>query len=266
MSGDTGLTIGRDARVRWLRPAALGVVLAAHAAALLAVTLAPPTVPAEVDSLDITIAQAPPAPPAPPDTTPEPPPPPPPPEPAPEVKPDPPPPPPPDTPPPPDPPPVPPPPDPPPQAEITPPEPPVSAEAPKREVADAPAIPLRPKAPPKKLVQLPKPKPPDAAAPPPAAAPPMDAPTVQPAQAMMTYGSKVLQEIRSHRIPSTELGSVVVAFAIDAAGTVVSASVAHSSGSAALDATALRMVRAARPGPPPDGSFSGRTTINFVKE
>jgi hypothetical protein len=30
------------------------------------------------------------------------------------------------------------------------------------------------------------------------------------------------------------------------------------------DSTALQMMRAARPGPPPGGPFSGNTTINFV--
>jgi protein TonB len=244
---------GDDSGVRpgWLRPGALVFAAALHGMLFLTVTVGGSPLPPAVESVELTIAQGKPEMEKPAEAAPEPPPPePPPPEPP---KP---------APPPPQPDPAPPPvppvpaPQPPPVA-----PPPPEVAPPKREAADAPAIPMRPKPKP------PAPKPP----PPPPAAPsaPVQAPGAEEAQARLTqakatYPSKVLAEIRAHQQPATAIGTVVVSFAIDGAGTVYWAVVTRSSGQEALDSAALRMVRAARPGPPPEGRFSGSTTINFV--
>ena len=233
----------------WLRPATLAVVSGLHVFGVFYLVIPRPTLPSAIDSIEITIAQGQPEPPPPEPPPPEPPPPEPqPPEPTPPEQP---PPPPPIVQPPPEPPPAPPPPEPPP------------VEPPKRVVKEAKALPPRPKPAP------PRPRDPD---PPPIAAPrPSPDPQAaiqaarQLAQAKATYASRVLQEIRSHRIPAPGVGSVVVAFSIDAAGSVTSASVARSSGNGELDSAALRMVRSARPGPPPEGHFSGSTTVNFIE-
>jgi protein TonB len=238
-------------RLVWLRPVALATVVGLHVCAILFPTIPRPNLPSAVDSIELTIAQGAPEVEQPPEVTP----PPPPPEPEPPVvKPEPPPPP------------------PPPLPEPTSPEPPppVVAEPPKREAPDAPAIAPQPKPKPRPLP--PRPKPPEPEQPPPAAPPPeTNAPGVaeaeeQLARSRATYASKVLQEIRNHRISAIGVGSVVVAFSVDAAGDITSVAIVRSSGKDDLDSAALRMVRAARPGPPPDGHFSGSTTINFVEK
>ncbi|HEY1411880.1 MAG TPA: TonB family protein [Rhodopila sp.] len=263
-------------RPYWLRPGAIIVAIGLHMTALLVVTVPRPALPSTDDNLEITIAQGtpeveqPPEPPAP-AQPPDPPPPvqppqPPPPDPT-----------------PPDPQPVPPPPDPtPPQAQPDdplPPDPipPVETEAPKREVADAPAIPLRkpkPKPKPKPHPQVVQPVQ-DAPPPPPSSPPPPPSEAKQTGEQQAhdeamhvraTYAGKVLAAIRSHQTPASSSGSVIVSFAITAAGDMTNVAIVRSSGHHELDSIALRMVRAARPGPPPDGSFSGSTTINFVED
>ena len=228
---------GDPIRLRWLRPVAIGMAVSLHAGAAFWLSLPSPPKIAAAESLDLTIAQGQPEPPAPEPPAPEPPPPePPPPEPP---KPEPPP----------------PPPVPPPQA----PPPPVAPPAPKREVADAPAF-AKPKV---------QPKPPEPPPPPNLPPPDPNAPGEQAARdlktaAIATYGQKVLTEIRSHRRPQRRTGSVVVSFSINAEGVVTEASVLRSCGKDELDEAALQMVRDSRPGAPPDGHFSGSTTINFL--
>ena len=241
-----------QARPPWLRPGALVAVAGLHACAVLFANVPRPALLAVDDSIEITVAQGTPEPEQPPAPEPEPEPPPPP-EPAPVPPPEPPPP----EPEPPPPPPEPPPPEPPPPE----PEPPPEVQPPKREVREAPVIPLAMPKPPR-----PQPRPEEPPQRPPEAKPS----GIQNAQdeamrARASYAAKVLQEIRSHKTPAPDYGSVIVAFSINAAGDIVSASIVHSSGRRELDAIALRMVRAAHPGPPPDGAFSGTTTINFVE-
>ena len=246
-----------QARPPWLRPGALVAVAGLHACAVLFANVPRPALLAVDDSIEITVAQGTPEPeqpPRPPAPEPEPEPPPPPPEPDPVPPPEPPPP----EPEPPPPPPEPPPPEPPPPE----PEPPPEIQPPKREVREAPVIPLAKPKPPR-----PQPRPEE----PSPQRPPETKPTgIQNAQdeamrARANYAAKVLQEIRSRKTPAPDYGSVIVGFSINAAGDIVSATIVHSSGRRELDAIALRMVRAARPGPPPDGAFSGTTTINFVE-
>ena len=241
-------TSGGLIRPSWLRPGALAAVAAMHVAAISLVAIHRTDPPGIDETVEITIAQgAPePEPPKPPEPEPEPPPPPP--EPPPE--------------PPKEPPPleVQPPPPPEPEPPEPPPEPPPAP--PKREVISAPALPPPPKPKP------PKPKPVEA--PPEAAKPPDNSGTPEAparlAQAKATYAQKVLQEIRNHRIATTGTGVVVVGFTIDAAGNMENVTVVQSSGRREMDFTALRMVRAARPGPPPDGSFSATTRVNFTTD
>ena len=78
-----------------------------------------------------------------------------------------------------------------------------------------------------------------------------------------TFGSRVLAEIRRHQIHASGQGSVRVAFSVGASGNVSGASVIGSSGDGALDATAVRIVRSCHPGPPPGGFYSASATINF---
>lgn len=255
----------------WLRSGALVAAIGVHVAAVLFVTIPKPTLPASVDSIEITIAQGAPVVAQPPETVVEPPPVPavePPPVPVaepPPVQPRPPEPPPPE----------PPPPEPEPEPEPTPP--PVVVEPPKVVVPDAPAI----AAPPPKPVPKPQPKPapprPKPVIPPPVAqpvAPPAPPPdtagateaAAQLTQARATYASKLLQEIRAHRLSVVGVGAVGVAFAVDAGGAMVDVRVVQSSGNDTLDKAALAMVRAAQPGPPPEGRFGGSTTINFIEK
>jgi TonB family protein len=253
LTADQGAA-GPAPRPRWLRPVAIAGVAGLHACALFWLTVPRANIAASVDSIELTIAQSPPEPPAP-----EPPPPEPPPPESPPPEPPPPEPPPPEPPPPEPPPPEPPAPDPPPPE-----PPPLPPPAPPKVIAaDAPALPP-PK--PHRKPKPPVPRPPDAPPPPQNAPPPPDTEALnrQLAQARLTYASKVLQSIREHRVAVTGTGSCVVSFVIDAAGDMVSVAIVTSSGRGSLDNAALRMVRAARPGPPPEGHFAGSTTINFV--
>jgi len=257
-------------RLVWLRPAALVMAVGLHIGAGMFLTVPRPDLSAPDDAIELTIAQGtpeveqppePPAPPEPPEVKPEPPPPPPPP-------PEPPPPPPPELPPPP------PPPEPvPPPVELPPP--PVVAP-PKVEAPDAAVIapPPKPKPQPKPVQKAPPPKPqdpPPAPPPPPASEPIKTGITEQPteaqvAQARATYASKLLQEIRSHRLPAIGAGTTQVAFIVNAQGEMTQVHIVRSSGNTDLDAIALRMVQAAHPGPPPDGTFPGSTSINFLEK
>ncbi len=265
-----------------IRAGAIVAVAGLHVVALSVFSIPRPTLPAPDESIELTIAQGAPVvepapePPAPTEpTTPAPaPPPPPPPVQAPPPVPEPPPPPPPD-----------PLPEPPPQEvpppptrvppEPPPPEPVVITAPPKIVAADAMVIAPAPK--PRPVVAAkPRPKPADqkpqpAVVPQPATPPPPEpqAPGVAQAddevmRARATYPSKVLQEIGRHRLTATAVGKVIVSFTVDPTGEMVGVSIVRSSGKDELDLAALRMVRAARPGPPPDGHFDGRTTINFV--
>lgn len=247
-SAETDIGSRGGLRPRWLRPAALMVAIILHAGAVSFMTIPRPALVAGEDSIEVTLAQGTP------DAEPEPPalPPPPPPE-------EPPPPPPPEEPPPPPPPPLDPPPPPPPEPPDEPPPP--EIEPPKREVAEAPAMVVKPK--PKPLP--PKPRPPDPQAPPPEPkAPGADQAEADRARAQATYASKLLAEIRRHKPSVTMTGSVVVSFAVGSGGEMTGVTVVRSSGKDALDRAAVSMVRAAHPEPPPDGHFSGTTTINFV--
>ena len=58
-------------------------------------------------------------------------------------------------------------------------------------------------------------------------------------------------------------GSVGVAFTVGASGRVVSQSITRSSGNSALDGAARAMMSAVHTPPPPGGSFSTSTTIQF---
>lgn len=78
-----------------------------------------------------------------------------------------------------------------------------------------------------------------------------------------TFGSRMLAEIRRHQIHAASQGSVRVAFTVGGSGAVSSAHVVSSSGDGSLDATAVRIVRSCHPGPPPGGSYSASATINF---
>ena len=245
---------GRSRRdLPWLRPVALVVVAGLHACAILFLAIPSPALPNAVDSIELTIAQGtaelPPEPPAPPPPPPEPEPPPPPPPPLPTPAPEPPPP---------------------------PPEPdPVIPEPPKKVVEEAPALPPPPlpKPKPKPMVQPPKPPPPQPMpTPPPPPPPPQQEQskpgeqqaTAEQTQAKLTYGQKFLREVEKHRSrDALGRGTVRVTFAIDAEGEVTLATIATSSGDDTLDDIALRMVRAARPGSPPDGHFEGTIGVNF---
>lgn len=75
------------------------------------------------------------------------------------------------------------------------------------------------------------------------------------ADAMARWRSRVHAAIaRRQRSVRGESGRVAVRFVVSPAGAIVSAAVARSSGSAALDSTALSMVRRARVPAPPDRS------------
>lgn len=256
-----------------VRPGALAVVVALHACALLLPVIPRPDLTAAADSIELTIAPGAPLP----EQAPEPPPPellkpepaPPPPPPPPVQQPEPPPP------PPEPPPPEPPPPEPPPPE----PEPPPPPEPPKRIVEEAPAIPPPPPPKPRPIARPvtpplrpkpPEPKPAPPAPPPPPAqevtsGTPDASAQAQVAQARLTFIGKLRQEIASHRISPQGTGSVGVKFTVDPAGNMTDVTIARSSGKDALDSAALRMVRAARPGPPPEGRFESVITINFTE-
>jgi protein TonB len=143
---------------------------------------------------------------------------------------------------------------------------PVAAEAPKREVSDAPQIDrrlerLKEKKRKEKLRRIQAQK--DAAQSARRARAGVAEGTQAPGMSRETYGAKVLAEIRRRQIHATETGSVRVSFAVGASGSVTSASVISSSGDRGVDSTALSIVRSCHPGPPPGGSYSASATINF---
>jgi hypothetical protein len=129
--------------------------------------------------------------------------------------------------------------------------------------ASAPALPPPP--PPKPRPKPPAPRPPDTAPPPTEAPkPPDDSALRQQAQAQLTYKGKILQAIREQMPVFTSKGTVTVAFEIGSAGEIVQLRLVASSGRDSLDASALRLVRAIRPGPPPDGHYAVTVDINFL--
>ena len=237
----------------WLRPVAIVLVTGMHFAAAYWLVIPRSRYPYAQDSIELSIAQGEPAPPAPP------PPPPPPPEPAPPA-------------------PLPPPPPAPPPPEPPPPEPPppesLAPPPATKEVADAPALPPPPKPRPKPIDRpkpLPKPEQPQPT-PQPATPPPQE--QAKPGeqqqadaavmQAKLTYADKVVREVNARRLPAHGHGWSRVALKINASGDVTSAEIADSSGDESLDAIALRMVRSAHPGVPPEGHFEATIRINFV--
>ncbi len=251
-------TRGDRKSLPWQRPVAIILVTGLHLAAAYGLVIPRSRYPYAQDSIELTIAQGEPEPPAPP-------PPPPPPEPVPPAP----------VPPPPPPPPVPQPEPPPPPPEPTPPPPPPPVV---KEVEDAPALPPPPKPPkprPKPVVApkplpTPAPVPPD---PPPQVAPPpqdqatpgeQQAANAAVMQAHLTYADKVVREVNARRLPANGHGWSRVALKINAAGEVTSAEIAGSSGDDYLDSIALRMVRSAHPGKPPEGHFEATIRINFV--
>lgn len=98
-------------------------------------------------------------------------------------------------------------------------------------------------------------------------APAAQAPTISPG----AYRGSVIAKIAAvQRYPDAarsrgEQGTPTVAFSIDASGHVTSVSIAHSSGSAAIDAELMAMVRRAAPFPvpPPGAARSMTATIGF---
>jgi len=238
----------------WLRPIALVLVVAAHVGAFVGVTFVHgPNVDSPTDSIEISIAgpvgeeatqtqpeiasaPPPPAQPAPAPTPPDPLPPP-------DV--------------------VsldPPPPDKPP--EIAPPiaEPPASIPLPRVEAPDALAIPEeRPPPPPPKITPLSEPPPP----PQQAILKPEGIKADQPSAASLSaYQLKLKGAIKARAAGLPSSGSAVVSFVVGASGGMVSALITRSSGSPAFDAAVIRIVRSARPGPPPGGVYAGSVTIN----
>ena len=83
------------------------------------------------------------------------------------------------------------------------------------------------------------------------------------------YGSLILSEVQRHKFypPSARsegaTGSVGVTFTVGSTGNIVSHSITHSSGSAALDGAVHQMMHSVHAPPPPGGSFVGSTTIRF---
>ncbi len=221
-------------RPGWLRPGALVVVMGLHVGAFAVLALRPMILPSTQAGVEITIAQGVQEPEPTPPPEPEPPPPePPPPEPVVE----------------------PPPPEPPPPEPLPEPPPP---EPPKRVVATAPALP--PPIP--KPVKPRPPEPPPAEAPPPKPVGATDARDLL-TQAKATYANKIAQAARAYYVEVFATGSVRVAFTIGANGEVTDVSIVESSGRSELDRAALRTMRNIRPGPPPDGPFSGTIRIRF---
>lgn len=139
---------------------------------------------------------------------------------------------------------------------------PVAAPPPRVEAPDALEVPEQPPPPPPPpKVEAPPPPPPP---PPPqrAVLKPQGVKSDRPAAASISsFKSKVRGAIASHAAGLPGTGSAVVAFVVGASGGMVSVSIVRSSGSAAFDAAALRIVRAAHPGPPPGGIYAGTVTI-----
>lgn len=103
----------------------------------------------------------------------------------------------------------------------------------------------------------------------PAAAEAAEPPAAPSREVLIEYAALVSQAInRLKYYPEAarhdrNTGVVEVAFRLDGSGAVLAAEVAKSSGSAALDAAALQMIRAAELPPPPNGRFKGRIAIDF---
>jgi protein TonB len=89
------------------------------------------------------------------------------------------------------------------------------------------------------------------------------------AAARASYASLLSAELNRRKIypysarAAGVTGSVGLAFSVGAAGEVVSHAITRSSGSAALDGAVEAMVAAVRAPPPPGGSFHASTTVNF---
>jgi protein TonB len=82
------------------------------------------------------------------------------------------------------------------------------------------------------------------------------------------YGAVISAAIRARTVfPQSARGSgggvVLVAFVIGPSGRAVSASVARSSGDAALDRAALAAVRGVAAPPPPGGRYAATAPIRF---
>ncbi|MGO9941368.1 MAG: TonB family protein [Rhodoblastus sp.] len=83
------------------------------------------------------------------------------------------------------------------------------------------------------------------------------------------YAGLLAAELRRHQFyPASAMsrgvtGSVGVAFTVGASGQVVSQSITRSSGNSALDGAARAMMSAVQAPPPPGGSFSTATSIRF---
>ena len=138
----------------------------------------------------------------------------------------------------------------------------VAAPPPKVETPDATELPVPPPPPPPPTpVAVPEAPPPP---PPPqeAITKPQGEKTEAPeAAAKATYTKRIWVAIRSRvgGLPSAH--SAVVEFAIDGTGVMTSVTIKQSSGNATFDAAALRIVRSAKPGPPPGGAFAGTVTV-----
>jgi protein TonB len=94
-----------------------------------------------------------------------------------------------------------------------------------------------------------------------AAAPVQGQPTKENSNAIPTWRNEVIARLeRNKRYPAdahNDRGIVQVAFSIDRQGHVTSSRVLKGSGSAALDRSALEMVRRAQPFPPPPAALPG---------
>jgi periplasmic protein TonB len=84
-----------------------------------------------------------------------------------------------------------------------------------------------------------------------------------------SYGAILLAQIQAHKFyPESArargiAGSVRVAFSVGARGGINSVSIVSSSGSSELDGAARQIVRSVAAPPPPGGTFSASTTIVF---
>lgn len=83
------------------------------------------------------------------------------------------------------------------------------------------------------------------------------------------YAALVSAEINRHKhYPASArdagaAGSVGVVFTVSSSGAIVAHTIMHSSGNGAIDAEVHQMMGAAHPPPPPGGSFRGSVTISF---
>jgi periplasmic protein TonB len=83
------------------------------------------------------------------------------------------------------------------------------------------------------------------------------------------YAALVSAEINRHKhYPASArdagaAGAVGVVFTVGSSGAIVVHSITRSSGNSAIDAEVHQMLAAAHPPPPPGGSFRGRVTISF---